>query len=170
VFEDEGDSPLHPVGVVVVSELRRVNAEARVDDRGGNRAARAETLRVEVLMVTERERRAVGEAHLEPVAVAERGDHQLGLLDERAVRRPRLQPGPLESRPHPVGGQRVLRRADEASLETIPARKKRSARRSATRMESLKGAAPWAASDVATSSAPGIMKRDRMGAADCSTA
>ena len=119
VLQNEGDAALHPVAVVVVVQLWRVNAKARISDRRLHRTVGAEPLRIEVLLAAQIQARAVGRRHLEAAASPERRDHQVVHLHERAVLRPRLQPGALEPRAHELRSQRVLGRPDEAPLEAV---------------------------------------------------
>ena len=109
VIERQHDLALHVAVVVVVLQMRRADAEADEHDRRARLAARAETLRVELLAGARdgASRRSPAD-DVEPVALAERRRHQVVRLEIRAVRTGRLQAQALEPRPDVVGGRAVL--------------------------------------------------------------
>ena len=93
VIEREHDLPLHVAVVVVVTEVRRADAEADEHDRSGRRAARAESMRIELLTRPKLARDSIAGSDLQrcsPPGSPMRRGHQVVRLEERTVRARRL--------------------------------------------------------------------------------
>jgi hypothetical protein len=119
VVQDEHDLAADVAGVVVVAQRGRRDAEAGEHHRAGRRAAGAEALRIELLAVREVPRRPARTGDLEPVALAQRGGHEVVGLEVRAGGRGGLQAGALEPRADVVAGRDVLHRVGQAAAHRV---------------------------------------------------